>query len=249
MIEAAFKAFARALREAVSIDPERDRRALDQGNPEPNDARIAILDYGMGNLRSVEKALEHVGVDGAIAPPTPIAVRDGRRRVLPGVGAFPKAMRAVRELGLDELIAERRDAGVADARHLPRHAAAVRLDSSEGEGATGLGLLPGEVEPLERRRPQGPAHRLVAGALGASRRRADRGPRRRPPFYFVHSFAPAPAEADDVLGTAAYGERVRLRGRARERLRRPVPPREVERAPACGLLANFAGICAGADAA
>ena len=61
MIEACFKAFARALRVAVAVDPERDRRALHQGDADV----IAIVDYGMGNRRSVEKALEHVGARAA----------------------------------------------------------------------------------------------------------------------------------------------------------------------------------------
>ena len=73
--------------------------------------RIAILDYGMGNLRSVEKALEHVGATATItSDPTQARAADGL--ILPGVGAFPRAMERIRELGLDELIAERRDAGV-----------------------------------------------------------------------------------------------------------------------------------------
>jgi glutamine amidotransferase len=69
-------------------------------------ARIAILDYGMGNLRSVEKALEHVGATATISSDDS-AVRSADGVILPGVGAFPKAMQRVRELRLDELIAER----------------------------------------------------------------------------------------------------------------------------------------------
>ena len=77
MIEACFKAFARALRAAVAVDPARDRRAV---HARARLARlvIAIADYGMGNRRSVEKALEHVGArsvitsdhDGAARAPT-----------------------------------------------------------------------------------------------------------------------------------------------------------------------------------
>ena len=73
--------------------------------------RIAILDYGMGNLRSVEKALEHVGATAAIThDPSEARAADGL--ILPGVGAFPRAMERIRERGLDELIGERREAGV-----------------------------------------------------------------------------------------------------------------------------------------
>ena len=160
----------------------------------------------MGNLRSVEKALEHVGATAAITS-DPAASARPTASILPGVGAFPKAMERVRELGLDELIAERRERRRADPRHLPRPAAAVRLDSTELGGASGLGLLAGRGRARSTRRAQGPAHRLVAGALGARLARSPRGSTTETPFYFVHSFAPRPADADDVLGTAAYGER------------------------------------------
>ena len=129
MIEACFKAFARALREAVAMDPIGDRRALDEGSAvsrERRRPRIAILDYGMGNLRSVEKALERIGARPGRDRATTTLIRAADGVVLPGVGAFPKAMRNLRELELD--VAARRSARGrrADARHLPRHAAAVR---------------------------------------------------------------------------------------------------------------------------
>ena len=76
MVEAAFKAFARALREAVSIDPDETRHPLDEGAAV---TEVAILDYGMGNLRSVEKAFEHVGAR-ADDHPRPRRGARGRRR-------------------------------------------------------------------------------------------------------------------------------------------------------------------------
>jgi glutamine amidotransferase len=166
--------------------------------------RIAILDYGMGNLRSVEKALERVGAEAEITSDRARAESaDGV--ILPGVGAFPRAMERVRELGLDELVAGRIEAGV------PVLGICLGLqllfDSSvENEGASGLSLLGGIVAPLEANGYKvphigwSPVHwehgsRLTAG-LGEET-----------PFYFVHSFAPRPASDGDVLGTAAYGER------------------------------------------
>src|ERR1051326_3709406 len=111
-------------------------------------ACICILDYGMGNLRSVEKALEHVGATATIAN-EPETVRAADGLILPGVGAFPKAMRRVGELGLDELIAERRDAGV------PILGICLGLQllfdsTTELGGADGIGMLPGGVAELER---------------------------------------------------------------------------------------------------
>ena len=81
--------------------------------------RIAILDYGMGNLRSVEKALERVGAEAAITS-DPDTARQADGLILPGVGAFPKAMERVNQLRLDQLIADRLDAGTHLLVHL-RH--------------------------------------------------------------------------------------------------------------------------------
>ena len=86
---------------------------------------VALVDYGMGNRRSVEKALEHVGATVArTADPEEIRAADAV--VVPGVGAFPEAMRRLHAAGLDEVIRERAGERHARARHLPRHAAAVR---------------------------------------------------------------------------------------------------------------------------
>ena len=110
-------------------------------------ARICILDYGMGNLRSVEKALEHIGATATIAG-DPDIVRSADGLILPGVGAFPKAMERIRELGLDELVFERRDSGI------PILGICLGLQllfesTTELGGATGIGMLPGGVAGLE----------------------------------------------------------------------------------------------------
>jgi len=200
--------------------------------------RIAILDYGMGNLRSVEKALERVGVDADRTADADRA-READGLVLPGVGAFPKAMSKVRELGFDELVAERSSEvpvlGICLGMQL------LFESSSEGEGATGLGLLPGEVKPLS-------ADGLKVPHIGWSPVRwrketpvtADLG--EAPPFYFVHSFAPAPAENEDILGTAAYGEEFACavsRGTVYGFQFHP----EKSSGAGLGLLGNFARIC------
>src|SRR5207302_9580460 len=89
---------------------DRDRRSLDEGPPVSGAPSIAVLDYGMGNLRSVEKALEHVGAGAEVTNDHDVA-RNAAGLVLPGVGAFPRAIEQIRELGLDELISERVGAG------------------------------------------------------------------------------------------------------------------------------------------
>ena len=206
-------------------------------------ARIAILDYGMGNLRSVEKALEHVGAVATITNDE-AAVRDADGVVLPGVGAFPKAMERVRELGLDELIAERLAAGV------PILGICLGLQllfesSRELGGAAGLGLLPGEVAEIE-------ADGLKVPHIGWSPVRWERdsklteGIESETPFYFVHSFAPLP-EASDLLGSAAYGARFAC---AAERDNVYGVQFHPEKSSSAGLrlLANFAGVCAAVPA-
>jgi glutamine amidotransferase len=163
---------------------------------------IVVLDYGMGNLRSVEKALEHVGARAALTSDRSRAeAADGL--VLPGVGAFPKAMASVRRLGLEALVAGRLDAGV------PVLGICLGMQllfgrSAELDGADGLGLLAGTVEPLA-------ADGLKVPQIGwnpvAWRRPSElsEGLPDPCPFYHVHSFAPVPSDPRDVLGTADYG--------------------------------------------
>jgi glutamine amidotransferase len=201
--------------------------------------RIAVLDYGIGNLRSVEKALERVGAEAEITS-------DSRRAeeadgvILPGVGAFPRAMERVREIAIDELVAGRVEAGV------PTLGICLGLQllfesSVENEGATGLALLDGIVSPLEANGYKVP-HIGWSPVRWSHSSRLTEGLGEETPFYFVHSFAPRPASDGDVLGTAAYGERFTC---AVER-----PPLygvqfHPEKSSSAGLrlLANFVGIC------
>jgi imidazole glycerol-phosphate synthase subunit HisH len=206
--------------------------------------RIAILDYGMGNLRSVEKALEHVGVTAKISSDAE-EVRAADGVILPGVGAFPRAMERVRELRLDELIAERRDAGV------PILGICLGLQllfdsSTELGGAAGLGLLEGPVTELE-------APGLKVPHIGWSPVRWEResplveGIASETPFYFVHSFAPRPA-GGELLGSAEYGAPFACAAERGSVFGVQFHP---EKSSAAGLrlLSNFAGICAKAPAA
>jgi glutamine amidotransferase len=164
--------------------------------------RIAILDYGMGNLRSVEKAFGHVGASVTVTYDHD-AIREAAGIVLPGVGAFPKAMQSVRALDLDGLIAERLAAGV------PLLGICLGMQllferSVELGGAEGLGLLAGEVRPLDA-----PGLKIPQIGWNSIRwRRASRLCAGLPDpcgFYHVHSFAPVPGDETDVLATAEYG--------------------------------------------
>ena len=206
--------------------------------------RIAILDYGMGNLRSVEKALERVGSRA------PITADHGEARtadgvILPGVGAFPRAMARIRDLGLDELVSERAAAGV------PVLGICLGLQllfetSTELGGAEGLGLLPGPVEELDAEGLKVP-HIGWSAVRWERRSRLAHGIADETPFYFVHSLAPRP-QAGAVLGTAEYGSRFACAAESGTVFGVQFHP---EKSSSAGLrlLANFAGICAAAPAA
>jgi glutamine amidotransferase len=163
---------------------------------------IAVVDYGMGNRRSVEKALEHVGARPRItADHDTIRAADGV--ILPGVGAFPQAMRNIRAAGLDAVIRERADAG-APVLGLCLGMQLLFETSEEHEGAAGLGLLPGSVTAL--RAPKIP--HIGWNLVGFERPSAlTEGLGDAAAFYHVHSLACRPAEPGDVVGRGEYGER------------------------------------------
>jgi glutamine amidotransferase len=166
-------------------------------------ARIAIVDYGMGNRRSVEKSLEHVGaVTSLTRDPKELRAADGL--LLPGVGAFPAAMRTLRELELEDVLLECARGG------MPFFGSCMGMQllfesSEEHEGATGLGLVRGVVKPLQ-------TGGLNLPHIGWSEVRWTGesplldGLPDPAIFYHVHSLAPHPADPEDVLGTSEYGE-------------------------------------------
>jgi glutamine amidotransferase len=165
---------------------------------------IGLVDYGMGNRRSVEKALEHIGAHVLVSS-DPTALRDASGLVVPGVGAFPMAMERLRGLGLDEFLIERASAGVPLLGIcLGMHLAFER--STERGGATGLGIVPGAVRELA-------AGQLKLPQIGWNEVRWERpaaildGLRETPVYYHVHSFVAVPDDPDDVLGSSEYGER------------------------------------------
>ena len=200
---------------------------------------IAILDYGMGNLRSVEKAFEHVGATVTVTRDHE-EVRAADGVVLPGVGAFPKAMEAVRELGLDELLSERVQAGVP-ALGICLGMQLLFERSTELGGAGGLGLLSGEVAPLDA-----PGLKIPQiGWNAISWKRASRLTAGLPDpcaFYHVHSFAPRPAAQGDVLATADYGGEF-VTAVERERVYGVQFHPEKSGPHGLRLLGNFAAIC------
>ena len=206
--------------------------------------RIAVLNYGMGNLRSVEKALERAGAHPVITYEADVIhAVDGI--VLPGVGAFPRAMDRIRQLGLDILVSGRLKAGVPVLGICLGHQL-VFGSSTELGGAVGLGLFEGTVTAIEAPGLKVPhigwepvrwtgESALTAGLPDGT------------PFYFVHGYVPRPAHAEDVIGVAEHGEAFACAVARHPAYGVQFHP---EKSSAAGLrlLANFAAICAAVPA-
>jgi glutamine amidotransferase len=193
----------------------------------------------MGNRRSVEKALERVGARPRLtAGHAELRAADGL--VVPGVGAFPEAMRRLGAAGLDELVTE----CAAAATPVLGICLGMQLlfDSSvERGGAAGLGLLPGAVAELD---PRG--GKLPHIGWNQVRWRRSSGLTAGLPdlcaFYHVHSFVARPADGQDLVGESEYGEPfASVVGRDSVYGVQFHP----EKSSAAGLrlLANFAAIC------
>jgi glutamine amidotransferase len=165
---------------------------------------IAIIDYGMGNLRSVEKAVESVGGTPVITR-DPDRVRRSRRLILPGVGAFGDAVRNLAQCGLDAAIHD----AVLEGTPLLGLCLGLQLLFTEGEEFgrhAGLNLIPGRV-----RRFQGAGLRIPhVGWNQVERLTADpllEGIEEGSYFYFVHSYFVEPDEKRDALAWTDYGTR------------------------------------------
>ncbi len=208
MIEAAFKAFARALRAAVAIDPTEPGVPSHEGGVVGGARRdlhvIGLVDYGMGNRRSVEKALEHVGALRARqlgprrARAGPGTGRAGCRRLPQGDGAPARA----RPRRLPDRARRRRRAAP---RHLPRHAPVLRSLDRAGR-IRRAGCRPRRGPRARGRRAEDAADRLERGPLGAQRAGA-RGARRGRGLLPRAQLRRGARRRRDVLGSAEYGER------------------------------------------
>jgi len=198
---------------------------------------IAVLDYGIGNLRSAQKALEKVGAEARLVT-TPDQAEGAAGVVLPGVGAFGRCLEALRASGLDA-VAHR-----AVAEGLPFLAVCVGMqmlyqNSEEDPGVPGLGLLRGVVRALPEgvKRPQ-----MQWNVLQPLRPSPLLAGLDEPAWaYFVHSYAPDASDA--VVATCDYGGSVVA---AVERGSLWATQFHPEKSGVAGLriLANFAAACA-----
>jgi glutamine amidotransferase len=171
---------------------------------------IAIVDYGMGNLRSVAQAMRRAAPEADVAiVDRPAAIHAADRVVLPGQGAMPDCMRCLRESGLQDALREA-------ARSKPLLGVCVgeqMLFDWSAEGDTpGLGLLPGKVLRFELDGMlQDDGSRFKVPQMGWNRVRQTRahpiwdGIADDAFFYFVHSYYVAPAQPELTVGATVYG--------------------------------------------
>jgi glutamine amidotransferase len=172
--------------------------------------KIVVVDYGMGNLRSVAQALRHVAPEADVRISGEVAdIRSADRIVLPGQGAMPDCMRCLRESGLQDAVLEA-------SRSKPLFGVCVGeqmlFDWSEEGDTPGLGLLPGKVVRFDLNgRLQEDGSRFKVPQMGWNRVRqtlshplwndiADDSY-----FYFVHSYHAAPDDRSHTLGETSYG--------------------------------------------
>ena len=166
--------------------------------PEP---RIAVIDYGIGNLRSAEKALL-ARAGAARLTDDPGFIREAEAVVLPGVGAFGACMNALRRAGMEDVVHE----AVASGRPFLGICVGMQMlfdGSEEDPSARGLGVIPGTIRwiPPGVKRPQMQWNRLNI-------RRDDdlfAGLSAEPWMYFVHSLHGVPDDPDVVVATCVYG--------------------------------------------
>jgi imidazole glycerol-phosphate synthase subunit HisH len=172
---------------------------------------IAVVDYGMGNLRSVAKALEHVAPGVSVEVTSdPQALLSAERVVFPGQGAMPDCMREMDARGL-------RPAVIEAARCKPFLGICIGLqmlfESSEEGDVPGLGILPGHVRRFPRELADASGQRLKVPHMGWNEVRpagphalwAGIGPAAR--FYFVHSYFVEPSSVGLAGATSDYGIR------------------------------------------
>jgi glutamine amidotransferase len=163
---------------------------------------IAVVDYGMGNLRSVSKALEHVAPGARVmVTADPRTILSSERIVVPGQGAMPDCMRQLGESGA-------REAVIAAAREKPFLGLCIGMqmlfERGEEGDTPGLGLMPGRVPRLAAPGLEIP-HMGWNEVFQARPHPLWQGIADRTRFYFVHSYYPAPRDASLTAATCVYG--------------------------------------------
>ncbi len=172
-------------------------------------ATIAVIDYGMGNLHSIAKALEYVAPNDRVEVSyDPDVLRKADRLVFPGVGAIAHCMAELQRLELDDFI--RQMAGTKPLLGICLGMQALLSRSDENEGVEALDVFPGLVTRFQRT-PAHPGLKIPHMGWNQVSRERNHPLWRDVPddawFYFVHSYHAVPETSEFVLGTTEYGER------------------------------------------
>lgn len=163
--------------------------------------RVVVLDYGSGNLRSAQRALERAGADVAVtAEPGPVLAADGL--VVPGVGAFAACMAGLQQVGGSELVHQRVQAGQPVLGICVGMQIMFERGVEHGTETTGLGVFTGEVSRLHAPRVPHMGWNTVRVGEGSALFAGVEDAR----FYFVHSYAPKPEGVGGIVTRARYGQ-------------------------------------------
>lgn len=169
---------------------------------------VAVIDYGMGNLHSVAKALEHAGARQIIVTSEAQQILDADRVVLPGVGAIRDCISELRQLGLDKVVHQ-----VTQEKPLLGICVGMQMlleRSEENGGVEGLGLFPGTVEffgndlhenDVRLKVPHMGWNQVKQSADHPLWHRIEQDAR----FYFVHSYYARPGKQSQMAGRCHYG--------------------------------------------
>ena len=226
MIEACFKAFARALREAVAIDPTETGVPVDEGDADRRDRASSTT--GWATAAASRRRSSTSARDAAAHRRPRRAARAPTGWSCPASARSREAMRGLRAAGLDELVARARR---APACRCSASASACSCCSSAPTSTSGAdgprACCPATVARAATRRAEAAAHRLERRDASSAPSPLTEGLGDAAAFYHVHSFACRPADDDDVRRPRRVRRALRLDRRARQRLRRAVPPREV----------------------
>jgi len=172
---------------------------------------IVIIDYGMGNLRSVSKALEHVadGQAQVTISGDKATILEADRVIFPGVGAIRDCMASLREQQLVEVVREcaqtRPFLGICLGMQ------AIMDSSEENGGVDAIGIMPGEVRRFAADMSNERGERLKVPHMGWNQIHQQRahplwqGIEQDSWFYFVHSYHVVPRDADETVGSSGYG--------------------------------------------
>ena len=169
---------------------------------------IAVVDYGAGNLHSVQNALNYIGVENTITGEAQ-AIRRADKVILPGVGAFGDAMKSLEAAGLSEVVRdtvkeEKPLLGICLGLHL------LFEESEESPGIPGLGILPGKIVKIPAR-PQLKIPHIGWNSITLTKKSRILEDLPKEPFvYFVHSYYAKPQDPKVVSATVEYGTELEI---------------------------------------